>query len=318
MFFRFLETARRKPLRLTCASAWQLLMVFGVILSLSCGVQKNSSSVTTSISPKVSTPTAVPAVTQSVAAQSNIRHDVLRVCADPNNLPFSNRRQQGFENKIADLIARELKVKVEYTWWAQRRGFVRNTLKAGLCDLIVGLPSSMELALTTTPYYRSAYAFIFRKDRHFSLHSFDDALLKHVQIGVQLIGDDFANTPPAHALSNRHIVENVKGYSVYGDYSQANPPARIIEAVAKREIDVAVVWGPQAGYFAKRQGIPLEVVPVSPQIDLPYLPFVYDISMGVRREDGAFKDQLEKILARKSREIGKILDEYNVPRVPAI
>ncbi|HEY6231027.1 MAG TPA: substrate-binding domain-containing protein [Pyrinomonadaceae bacterium] len=247
-----------------------------------------------------------------------LRHDVLRVCADPNNLPFSNRRQEGFENKIADLIARELQVKVEYTWWAQRRGFVRNTLKSGLCDVVIGMPSSMELALTTAPYYRSTYAFVFRKDSHLKLQSFDDEALKHLQIGVQLIGDDFANAPPAHALTNRHIVQNVKGYSVYGDYNQANPPARIVEAVAKREIDVAVVWGPLAGYFAKRQGVPLEVVPVSPRIDLPYLPFVYDISMGVRREDSAFKDQLDAILARKSREIDNILDEYNVPRVPAI
>lgn len=311
MFFRFLETAFKKVLRLKRAIAMQFLIGSALVLSLSCA-RKNNQRVSTNISSLA----AVVTDTHSVAAQSNIRHDVLRVCADPNNLPFSNRRQEGFENKIADLIARELKVKVEYTWWAQRRGFVRNTLKAGTCDLIVGMPSSMELALTTTPYYRSTYAFVFRKDSHLSLHSFDDELLKHVQIGVQLIGDDFANAPPAHALSNRHIVQNVKGYTVYGDYNQPNPSARIVEAVANREIDVAVVWGPQAGYFAKRQGVPIEVVPVSPQIDLPYLPFVYDISMGVRREDSAFKEQLDEILARKSREIGNILDEYNVPRVP--
>lgn len=308
MFFRFLEKAVRISGRLKRTIAWQLLIGAVVVLCLSCA-RENSSSVSTSAD--------IPVVTQPAAAQSIIRHDVLRVCADPNNLPFSNRREEGFENKIADLIARELKVKVEYTWWAQRRGFVRNTLKAGSCDLIVGMPSSMELALTTAPYYRSTYTFVFRKESHLSLHSFDDELLKHVQIGVQLIGDDFANAPPAHALSNRHIVQNVKGYSVYGDYTEANPPARIVEAVAKREIDVAVVWGPLAGYFARRQGVPLEVVPVSPQIDLPYLPFVYDISMGVRREDSAFKEQLEEILARKSREIGNILDEYNIPRMPS-
>jgi quinoprotein dehydrogenase-associated probable ABC transporter substrate-binding protein len=308
MFFRFLEKAVRISGRLKRTIAWQLLIGAVGVLCLSCA-RENSSSVSTSAD--------IPVVTQPAAAQSIIRHDVLRVCADPNNLPFSNRREEGFENKIADLIARELKVKVEYTWWAQRRGFVRNTLKAGSCDLIVGMPSSMELALTTAPYYRSTYTFVFRKESHLSLHSFDDELLKHVQIGVQLIGDDFANAPPAHALSNRHIVQNVKGYSVYGDYTEANPPARIVEAVAKREIDVAVVWGPLAGYFARRQGVPLEVVPVSPQIDLPYLPFVYDISMGVRREDSAFKEQLEEILARKSREIGNILDEYNIPRMPS-
>jgi quinoprotein dehydrogenase-associated probable ABC transporter substrate-binding protein len=277
-----------------------------VLLSLSC-TRRNGPSGSTAVASKA----------ESATTQSITRHDVLRVCADPNNLPFSNDRQEGFENKIAELIARDLKVKVEYTWWAQRRGFVRNTLKAGLCDVIVGLPSSVEMALTTTPYYRSTYAFVTRKDNHISLHSFDDDVLKHVRVGVQLIGDDFANSPPAHALSNRNIVQNVKGYSVYGDYTQANPPARIVEAVAKREIDVAVVWGPLAGYFAGRQGVPLVVVPVAPQIDLPYLPFVYDISMGVRRGDNAFKDQLEEILARKRPDIEKILDEYNVPRVPS-
>jgi mxaJ protein len=240
---------------------------------------------------------------------------VLRVCADPNNLPFSNRRMEGFENKIAELVAREMGATVEYTWRAQRRGFIRETLRAGACDVIIGMPSSLELALTTAPYYRSTYTFVYRKDRGLHVRSFDDPALRDVRIGVQMIGDDFANTPPAHALTSRHIVGNVRGYSVYGDYTRESPPAGIIEAVARGEVDVAVAWGPLAGYFAKRQRVPLEVVPVSPQIDPPFLPFVYDISMGVRRGDDAFRDQLDEILYRKSREIEGILDEYGVPRV---
>jgi quinoprotein dehydrogenase-associated probable ABC transporter substrate-binding protein len=243
------------------------------------------------------------------------RRTSLRVCADPNNLPFSNDRLEGFENKIAALVAREMKTEVQYTWWAQRRGFIRNTLKAGTCDLVVGVPSSFELALTTSPYYRSTYVFVSRKDRHLNITSFDDPLLRKIKVGVQMIGDDFANTPPAHALSNRGIIQNVKGYTVYGDYAEANPPARIIDAVARGEVDVAVAWGPLAGYFARRQRVPLEVVPVSPQIDLPFLPFVYDISMGVRRGDDAFREELEEILARRRPEIEGILDEYGVPRV---
>jgi mxaJ protein len=243
---------------------------------------------------------------------------VLRVCADPNNLPFSNRRLEGFENKIAELVAREMNATVEYTWRAQRRGFIRETLRAGACDVIIGMPNSLELALTTAPYYRSTYAFVYRKDRGLDIRSFDDPALRSVRIGVQMIGDDFTNTPPAHALSSRHVIGNVKGYSIYGDYAQENPPARIIEAVARGEVDVAVAWGPLAGYFAKRQRVPLEVVPVSPQIDLPFLPFVYDISMGVRRGDDEFRDQLDEILARKSLEIEGILDEYGVPRVGVV
>jgi quinoprotein dehydrogenase-associated probable ABC transporter substrate-binding protein len=239
----------------------------------------------------------------------------LRVCADPNNLPFSNVRGEGFENKIAALIAREMKLDVEYTWWAQRRGFIRNTLKAGDCDLVVGVPSSFELAQTTSPYYRSTYVFVSRKDRKLNIRSFDDPLLRKLKVGVQMIGDDFSNTPPAHALSNRNIIRNVRGYTVYGDYAKANPPARILEAVAKGEVDVAIVWGPLAGYFAARQKAPLELTPVSPEIDLPYLPFVFDISMGVRRGDDALREELEQILARRRSEIESILDEYNVPRI---
>src|SRR3954464_8625412 len=147
----------------------------------------------------------------------------LRVCADPNNLPFSNDRREGFENRIADLVARELGVPVEYTWWAQRRGFVRNTLKACDCDVLVGVPTGFDMALTTRPYYRSSYVFVTRAYRHVAVTSLDDPALRTLKVGVEMIGDDFANSPPADALSRRHIVDNVRGSSVYGDYSQANP-----------------------------------------------------------------------------------------------
>ena len=240
---------------------------------------------------------------------------VLRVCADPNNLPFSNERLEGFENKIAELIASEMNARVSYTWWAQRRGFIRNTLKAEECDVVMGLPSSFEMALTTAPYYRSTYVFVYRKDRGLKIASFDDPQLRKLKVGVQIIGDDQANAPPAHALSRRGIIQNVVGYTVYGDYAQANPPARIIDAVVGGDLDVAIVWGPLAGYFAQKVSAPLELAPVSPQIDLPFLPFVYDISMGVRRGDDALKEELEAIIERKRAEIDKILDEYSVPRL---
>jgi ABC-type amino acid transport substrate-binding protein len=157
--------------------------------------------------------------------------------------------------------------------------------------------------------------FVWRKDRGLNIHSFDDAALHKLRIGVQMIGDDFANSPPAHALSNRKIVQNVKAYSVYGDYAQPNPPAQVVEAVAKRDVDVAVVWGPLAGFIIKKEHLPLMLAPVTPQIDLPFLPFVYDISMGVRRGDDTFKERIETILEQRREEIGKILDDYGVPRV---
>jgi mxaJ protein len=246
--------------------------------------------------------------------QSIASRETLRVCADPNNMPFSNRRREGFENRIADLIARDLHAKVTYTWWAQRRGFVRNTLNASECDLIVGIPASIELAAVTTPYYRSSYAFVTRRDRALDLRSLDDPRLARMRIGVQLVGDDGANTPPVHALDRRGI-GNLRGYLVYGDYRQPDPTARIIEAVAKDEVDVAIVWGPIAGYFASRQHVPLDVVPVSPQIDPPFMPLVFDIAMGVRRQDTAFRHQLDSIIDRRRDAISAILDQYHVPRV---
>jgi mxaJ protein len=239
----------------------------------------------------------------------------LKVCADPNNLPFSNERQEGFENRIAELVARDLHAKVRYSWWAQRRGFVRNTLNARECDLLIGVPSSFERTSTTIPYYRSTYVFVTRRDRHLRIASFDDTVLRKLRIGVQMIGDDFTNTPPAHALSRRNIIQNVRGYSVYGDYRQPNPPARIIDALARGDVDVAIAWGPLAGYFAQREPVALDIAPVSPQIDLPFLPFVFDISMGVRRGDNALRDQLNTIITRRKSEIDRILDQYGVPRV---
>jgi quinoprotein dehydrogenase-associated probable ABC transporter substrate-binding protein len=242
---------------------------------------------------------------------------VLRVCADPNNLPFTNARGEGFENRIAGVLARELHARVQYTWWAQRRGFFRNTLNAGLCDVVLGVPSSFELARPTRPYYRSSYVFVYRKDRGIDVRSFDDSVLKRLRVGVQLVGDDYTNAPPAHALARRGIVRNVVGYSVYGDYREESPPHRIVDAVARGDVDVAVVWGPLAGYYAKRAAVPLAVVPVRPQIDVPFLPFVFDIAVGVRRGEEPLRLELDRALERARPEIDAILTEYGVPRVTA-
>jgi mxaJ protein len=239
---------------------------------------------------------------------------VLRVCADPNNLPFSNEREEGFENEMARMVAREMGARVEYTWWAQRRGFIRNTLGAGACDVVMGMPASMELALTTRPYYRSTYVFVTRRDAGLHPRSLDDSLLRRVRVGVQVIGDDYANAPPAHAMARRGIVQNVRGYSVYGDYARPSPPSRIVHGVATGEVDVAIAWGAMAGYFAARQPVALDVTPVLPEIDLPFVPMVYDISLGVRREDEALRDELDAVLARLRPEVGRLLERYHVPR----
>jgi mxaJ protein len=257
----------------------------------------------------------VPLLTQSASpsvAAAGQRE--LKVCADPNNLPFSNAKGEGFENKIAELLASDLHAKLTYVWWAQHRGFVRNTMSAGLCDVFIGVPSSFERTRPTIPYYRSTYVFVTRKGGP-RVSTFDDPILRKVTIGVQIVGDDGAETPPAHALTKRGIVKNQRGFTLYGDYSKPNPPARIMEAVARGDVDVAVVWGPLAGYFATREGVPLRIKPVSPQIDLPYLPFVFDISMGVRKGEDALREELNSFITRRAPEIGKILDAYGVPRV---
>ena len=239
----------------------------------------------------------------------------LRVCADPNNLPFSNDKQQGIENRIADIIAQELHAHVSYTWWAERRGFIRNTLKAGKCDVVAGIPSTVDMVLASRPYYRSSYVFVWRKDRHLDIRSFDDPRLRKLKIGVPVIGDDYASTPPVQALTNRGIIRNQVGFLVYGDYRKPNPPSELIHAVADGRVDVAVAWGPLAGYFAQRETVPLELQPVAPQIELPFLPEVFDISLGVRHGDTAFVHRLNDILVKRKNDIDHILDQYGVPRV---
>src|SRR5207247_1023728 len=238
---------------------------------------------------------------------TNNEQRTLRVCADPNNLPYSNEKQQGFENAIASLVAKDLGANVKYTWWPQRRGFVRNTLKTGDCDMIVGVPSNFALAWPTQPYYRSSYVFVSRRDRALRIESLDDPRLERWRVGVQMIGNDHVNSPPAHALAKRGAVDNIVGYMVY-------EPGAIVDAVARGDVDVAIVWGPQAGYFARQQRVPLEITPVSPQIDVPFLPVVFDISMGTRRGD-ALHEKLDRIIERRRSEIEAILDRYGVPRV---
>lgn len=237
-----------------------------------------------------------------------------RVCADPNNLPFTNKKGEGFENKIAELIARELHQPVEYTWFAQRRGFFRNTLREGLCDAVIGAPERTERALSSDAYYYSSYVFVTRKDSNFDIVSLDDPRLRQLKVGVEIIGDDGNNPPPAQSLADRGIVNNVVGYSVYGDYSQPNPPARIIDAVANKDIDVAIVWGPRAGYFAGKGSVLLAVVPVVAEENAK-LPYVFGISIGVRYGEDEFKEKLNNILSDRRVEIEKILSKYHVPLV---
>ena len=239
----------------------------------------------------------------------------LRVCADPNNLPFSNNAGAGFENKLATMVAQALGQQVAYTWWAQRRGFIRNTLKAEMCDVVMGVPAGYDLVETTKPYYRSTYVFVTRRDQHLDLSSLLDPRLHHLMIGVHLIGDDGNNPPPAEALGEQGIVDNVRGYSIYGDYRQADPPARLIEAVEHGDIDIAAAWGPLGGYFAQRSTVPLTVTPVQDGERFAPQQFQFAIAMGVRKGNHALRDRLNAFIDAHRSEIASLLRSFDVPLV---
>src|SRR5438552_18229721 len=226
-----------------------------------------------------------------VGSQAQGSRATFRVCADPNNLPYSNERLEGFENKIVELIAREFGATPTFTWWPDRRGFIRNTLRANQCDVVMGIPNGYDQVRWTQPYYRSSYAFVFVKGGKFQVRSWDDDSLRRARIGV------IAATPPADALIKKDLMGNVAAYRLTIDYT-TEYPGKIVDDVAAGKVDVAIVWGPLAGYFAKKAAVPLEVVVVPPLEGVP-VPFTYEISMGVRKRDNARQEQLEALLRKQ-------------------
>jgi mxaJ protein len=240
---------------------------------------------------------------------------VLTVCADPNNMPFSNRAEQGFENRIARMIADGLHRQLRYVWWAQRRGFVRNTLGADKCDIWPGVAAGLERAATTRPYYRSSYMFVTRQSASLAGLTLDDPRLRRLKIGVQMVGADGMNTPPAQAVAQRGLIANVRGYMLYGDYGRPNPPTAILDAVAHSGIDVGLVWGPPAGWYALHAAVPLRLEPVTPWLDDAQWPMVFDISVGVRKDQPDLRKNIDGLLARRSGQIRSILASYGIPVV---
>jgi mxaJ protein len=251
-----------------------------------------------------------PASGTTLVAAPTLNPRALRVCSDPNNLPFSDKQERGFENKLARLLARELGAELQYTWWPARRGFLRRTLNAHRCDVVMGLPTGFERVITTEPVYRSSYVFVFgpRAPRVSSVEATEQ---RDTRIGVPLVGDDGANPPAVDALVRHGLSQNLRGYSVYGDYEAESPAAGPLRALAGGEVDLAVAWGPLAGYFAHQ---------VSPRLTFATLteagaPFSFDISMAVRPEDKELLAELQAALKRRRAETLAILDSYHVPRV---
>jgi mxaJ protein len=256
----------------------------------------------------------VPAPLRAAAATSNAGE--LRVCADPNNLPFSNAAGRGFENVLASRIAAARHERLRVVWLPQRRAYLRHTLGAGVCDLVMGVVGARGSAQTTRPYYRSTYVFV-RRAGSAPISSLDDARLRTWRVGIPIVGEDYENPPPAEALAVRGLANQVRGFPVYGDYSKPDPTRGLIDAVAAGAIDVAIAWGPIAGYFAPLASTPLRLAPVAPSFDARIaMPFTFDVRMAVRRGDAALLAWLNRYLDEHAREIHDELAGFGVPLLP--
>jgi quinoprotein dehydrogenase-associated probable ABC transporter substrate-binding protein len=235
-----------------------------------------------------------------------VDRNVLRVCADPNNLPFSNEKGEGFENKIAELLAAKLDKKLAYVWYPQATGFVRNTLGAHRCDLIPGFPQGDELVQSTNPYYRTAYGLVVRPGGGLDdVHMLADPRLKEKRIGV------VAGTPPATYLAINGLLRNAKSYPLVIDTRVDSSAQAMMRDLVAGEIDLAILWGPMAGYYAKQANPPMRVVLLAREAGGP--PLAFRIAMGVRPADQNWKRQLNKLIAENQGDINRLLLGFGVP-----
>jgi mxaJ protein len=232
----------------------------------------------------------------------------LRICADPDNLPFSNAQQQGFENRIAEIVARDLHAHLSYEWQRMGRGFVREYLNKSRCDVLIGIPARFPAVSTTLPYYRSTYVFVTRKGSGFDPVSLNDPSLHGAKIGVQALEEEY--TPAAEALARRGMQGSLVGF--YGVGRHAGDAVR---AVAAGKVDLAIVWGPIAGYVARHVDSQLELRPVIPEMDPPSLPFTFEIAMGVKAGNNTLRQELDGVVQRHRAEIQQILFNYGVPQL---
>lgn len=244
-----------------------------------------------------------------VATSAQDTQAALRVCADPDNMPFSREDGAGFENRIAELLARDMKLPLRYEWLPDRRAFVRKTLGTGRCDVIMGVPVAFERTAVSRPYYRSTYVLV-QPASATPVTSLGDPALTRLRLGVQLMGNDGAASPPAEVLARRGVVRNVRGFPLAGEEPAAK---RIVDAIAQRDLDAAILWGPQAGYFAAHSAVPMRVLPL--RSTGAGVPFDFAIGIGVRRPDRDLRDRLDDFIARRQGDIDRILDEYAVPRM---
>ena len=264
-----------------------------------------ASSPTAASSPELVSSAALPSSSATASANE------LRVCADPDNLPFSHADGSGFENRIARVVADALHATLAYDWLPQVRGYVRKSMGEGRCDVFIGVPAGFERVLTTKPYYRSSYVFVTRRSVAPPLASFDDPRIRTLAIGVQLPGNDLAATPPGYALVAKGAVGNVTGFPLFGA-----PPAaaRMIAAIEAGTLDAGVLWGPQAGWYAQHAEPPLALAVARAPQEFGTMPFEFGIAMGVKRGNTPLRDALNAVIAERRADIDAILTEYGVPR----
>jgi quinoprotein dehydrogenase-associated probable ABC transporter substrate-binding protein len=241
------------------------------------------------------------------AAQTSdtVDRSELKVCADPSNLPFSDEKKEGFENKIAELMGSELGLKVDYAWFPQVIGFVRNTLRAHLCDLVVGTVAGDEIMQTTNPYYFTTYMMFYRSDKNLAVEGAQDARLTGLRLGV------VAGTPPADLLVRHELMSHTKPYALTVDTRAESPTHQMVQDVIDGTIDVGFLWGPIAGYFRKHDDLPLTLVPLKDEPGAARME--YHIAMGVRANEPEWRRRINAAILKRQDDITSILRDYGVP-----
>ena len=234
-----------------------------------------------------------------------------KVCADPDNMPYSNARQEGFEDKIAALIAQDLGKKLSFQYAYYRQGFLRNTLNANRCDVVMSTTSDNDTMLTSTPYYRSTHVWVYRKDKGYNITNWDSPDLRKGIIGI------VGQSPASRPLADHDLMGNARPYRLQRDLHL--PPSFLVDDVVKGDIDVAVVWGPIGGYFAKQSKTPLSVVQIPEYENINVKGKEnWNISIGVRRKDKERMAMINDVIKRRQADIDKILDEYAIPHIPVV
>ncbi|GAB2177208.1 substrate-binding domain-containing protein [Dongia sp. agr-C8] len=238
-----------------------------------------------------------------------VDRSAFRVCSDPANLPFSNDKGEGFENKIAELLAKKLNVPLKYTWYPNSIGFLRNTLRVRRCDVVMGIVTGAEMVQTTNPYYRSAYVMVTRKADNIAADKIEDPALKDLKIGLN------AGAPPADVVAKSGLASHIRPYDLYVDTRVQSPGKDMINDLLKKEIDVALLWGPIAGYYAAQHGDELKVTPLLNESKKTRMEFY--ITLAVRPGENKWKNDLNTLLRDNKAEIDQILRDYHVPTLNA-